>query len=267
MCEDDSVDDFDKIMRTNISVSFYGLLGLLNSLGILRRGGRALDVACGPGHFTNLVAEHGNFSNVTGVDLSEQMLSRARLNANQRGLSERVTFRAGDAVTLAGFQDNSVDLAICTNAAHHLPDTRALEGMISSLDRVTGPDGVVVIMDLTRLKHRFAIEAYGRVFGKEYIDYEMPALYEDFMNSLAAAWSPRELQLALPQKPSKNWKHFCLSPLPVNQFVLGLPTGMEASVQWEQLSRFASNVDSKYSSDMRQYLKMLQRTACREFTR
>jgi len=60
----------------------------------LPNGGRILDVGCGCGHASTALAQFGY--QVIGLDISENMISQARRNAQSMGLSENCKFRAGD---------------------------------------------------------------------------------------------------------------------------------------------------------------------------
>ena len=63
----------------------------------LPRGSRGLDVGCGIGHDTCLLAEAvGPTGHVTGLDLSPEFLVYARGAAARAGLSRRVSFQEGD---------------------------------------------------------------------------------------------------------------------------------------------------------------------------
>lgn len=57
-------------------------------------GGDVLELACGTGRVTIPAAQAGAV--VTGLDLSEEMLERAREKAEQAGVAERIRFVRGD---------------------------------------------------------------------------------------------------------------------------------------------------------------------------
>ncbi len=58
---------------------------------------RVLDLACGTGNVTELLAEHG-FSSIVGVDIAQAMIAEARKKAAQRGLN--LDYRVQDAAEL-----------------------------------------------------------------------------------------------------------------------------------------------------------------------
>jgi 2-polyprenyl-3-methyl-5-hydroxy-6-metoxy-1,4-benzoquinol methylase len=60
----------------------------------LPNGGRILDVGCGCGHASTALAQFGY--QVIGLDISENMISQARRNAQSMGLGENCAFHVGD---------------------------------------------------------------------------------------------------------------------------------------------------------------------------
>ncbi len=105
----------------------------------LPAGARVLDVATGTGVVALAVARRvGSAGKVVGVDLSPEMLARARQKLALAGLSQ-VEFREGDAQRL-DFPDQSFDVVLCASSLFFVPD------MVSALRewrRVLVPGGVV----------------------------------------------------------------------------------------------------------------------------
>ncbi|MCA9422900.1 MAG: class I SAM-dependent methyltransferase [Nitrospira sp.] len=82
---------------------------------------RIVDVGCGDGRLTQVLAERGY--DVMGVDPSPTALARLRV-PHKRGSAEALDF-----------PDNSFDVAICTEVLEHLPDAIMI-GALSELQRV-----------------------------------------------------------------------------------------------------------------------------------
>ena len=131
--------DFDKIART------YDRLNRLMTLGLDRRWrkralrgiqGNVLDVACGTGDMTVSLVERG--CTVTGVDISEEMLSIARQKAPM------VTFMIADAEHLP-FPDASFDAVTCAFGVRNFVH---LEQGLNEMLRVLKPGGQLVILEL-----------------------------------------------------------------------------------------------------------------------
>ena len=80
---------------------------------------RALDIGCGPGFFSILLAQMGY--EVTAVDYTENMLAEAKKNADFYGVP--VDFRKMDAQNLT-FGDGSFDIVISRNVLWNLEDPR-----------------------------------------------------------------------------------------------------------------------------------------------
>src|SRR5690349_9446939 len=80
--------------------------GLLAACGDVR-GRRALDVGCGHGHFSRLLARSG--AAVTGIDLSDRLLAKAVEMESAEPLG--ITYTQMDAARLGGhFAEESLDL-------------------------------------------------------------------------------------------------------------------------------------------------------------
>ena len=75
---------------------------------------RVLDVGCGPGFFSVLLAKMGH--EVTAIDYTENMLTEARKNAEHYGV--QVHFQQMDAQQLE-FEDNSFDPVSYTHLLLH----------------------------------------------------------------------------------------------------------------------------------------------------
>ncbi|MFH1486232.1 MAG: class I SAM-dependent methyltransferase, partial [Chloroflexota bacterium] len=92
-------------------------LAVARAVGKCSRG-KAIDIGCGPGMLAIELARRAPGLEIVGIDLSEGMLETARENVSRAGLSERVTFRGGDALDIP-FPDASFDLAVSTMSLHH----------------------------------------------------------------------------------------------------------------------------------------------------
>lgn len=82
---------------------------------------RVLDLGCGPGFFSMLLARLG--CRVDALDASEGMLEQARANAACAGMENEITFHKGD-IKLTCFNDNSFDAVVSRNVTWLLDDPR-----------------------------------------------------------------------------------------------------------------------------------------------
>jgi ubiquinone/menaquinone biosynthesis C-methylase UbiE len=103
-------------------------------------GSRVLDVGCGTGHLTSLLARQYSTSEVIGLDLSPVMIELARRRYRSQ---ENLSFCQGDAMDLP-YPDGSFDVAISMASIKHWPDPgRGL----AEMGRVLRPGGTALIME------------------------------------------------------------------------------------------------------------------------
>ena len=112
---------------------------------LLPRNLTLADIGCGTGSLTLELARFAR--KVIGVDLSHEMLRRARVVAKEREL-HNVEFHRGDALHLP-LETHSVDAAFCVMVLHFLPDP---ERAVGELCRITRPGGSVIVVDLVEHK-------------------------------------------------------------------------------------------------------------------
>jgi SAM-dependent methyltransferase len=109
------------------------------SLGYPVEHKTALDFGCGVGRLTR--ALNAYFERCYGVDISEQMVSRARdLNAEYAGC----TFVVNTTDLLSGSANSSVDLVYSNLVLQHLPSRRIIESYIGEFARILKPGGLLI---------------------------------------------------------------------------------------------------------------------------
>lgn len=234
-----NVTQYDQVMTTKLVLAYAAGLKIAHQARPDRQRDQAIDIACGPGHFTLCLARYLDCRSITGVDLSGPMVSIANQNAQKQGLADRVSFQTGDATNLADVEAGSCDLATFTDAAHHMPDLDTVRKVIEEMHRVTRPEGLVMVMDLVRLRTADLTERYVNLLGHDYIERGLPAFFDDFRNSMYAAWTAQELREAIPRDTDRVWCHIVPRGLPTIQVILGLPVGrrrpfIRSGVPWSK---------------------------------
>ena len=122
--------------------------GILATAELARAAGvepssRVLDLGCGIGGPARyLAATFG--CQVTGVDLSPEFIDAASYLTARSGLSDRVTFQAGDALSLP-FDDASFDVLFLQHVAMNIQDRTAL---YAEVRRILAPGGRLATYDL-----------------------------------------------------------------------------------------------------------------------
>lgn len=123
----------------------------------IRPGGRAIDVGCGTGISTRLLAARG--LHVIGVDPNAEMLEAARREHEPPG-TVSLKYGLGDA-SLAKVPDASVDLLTCFQSFHWFDPPSARH----DFRRVLAPGGRVALVWNLREEGDPVVEGYARIVG------------------------------------------------------------------------------------------------------
>jgi ubiquinone/menaquinone biosynthesis C-methylase UbiE len=99
-----------------------------------------LDVACGTGEFERLLLDKNPTQKITGIDISEKMLSVAQ---EKLVAYPNVEFHQAS-VNLLPFESHSFDVVVCANAFHYFDQPQVA---LAEIKRVLKPNGKLVILD------------------------------------------------------------------------------------------------------------------------
>lgn len=112
-----------------------------------RPAGEVLDVACGTGDLAIELSHRFPKARVTAMDLTPEMLTRARRRALRRGgPATMIRFEQGDMGELS-YESGRFDLITAGYALRNAPD---LPGAAREFFRVLAPGGVVGVLDFSR---------------------------------------------------------------------------------------------------------------------
>lgn len=99
------------------------------------KGKKVLDIACGEGYGSNLLAEYAE--QVTGVDISEEAIFHAAIAYKK----ENLRFKHGSVLNIP-FNEETFDVVVCFETLEHVSNHQK---MISELKRVLRPEGILII--------------------------------------------------------------------------------------------------------------------------
>jgi 2-polyprenyl-3-methyl-5-hydroxy-6-metoxy-1,4-benzoquinol methylase len=168
----------------------------------LPEGGRILDVGCGAGAFTSLLAGQG-FS-VVGVDQDPDVVSHAREVG--RALGGGATFEQADAFDLSGFHDR-FDLAFSIGVVEHF-DREVTVSLIKEQARCAR---FVLVAIPTRFTKYAAVITDERIYTRPELDAMVRdaglAVSDSFVYGEVPTGLARNLERLLPGMLYRRFKH------------------------------------------------------------
>ena len=199
----------------------YDLLNKLNSLGLDRhwrhvlvqsvagsRPRQILDVATGTGDVAIALAHACPVAQVTGMDLSREMMAVGVRKVEAAGLADRIGFGVGDALDI-DLPDEAVDAVTC---AFGVRNFASLEQGYREFARVLRPGGIVAVLELTEPEsgllhtgYRLYTRLYLRRMAQRYS--EDPEAYDYLLHSIARVPS-RERMTALMEQAGLEQCHY-----------------------------------------------------------
>lgn len=109
----------------------------------VRPGVRVLDVGCGVGRWSLLLAARG--ARVTGIDLSPTMVAQARRRARAAHLGEHCEFLVQDLATLD--RGERYDLVLGVTVLQHILDPESFRAALAALRAHLAPGGRLVLLE------------------------------------------------------------------------------------------------------------------------
>lgn len=144
-------------------------------------GGRAVDLGCGSGRFTGLLADR--CAQVLAVDIADREIDIAVRKRSR----PNVTYRTADLLDVAPGSDGLFDVVLSVNALFNLFRDHEPDAVLGHVRSLVAPGGTAVIVDVvsarsrSMLRHRWwGVEDAARTLGR--------------CRSAAAAWSVLRLR-------------------------------------------------------------------------
>ncbi len=168
--------------------------------------GEAVDIGCGPGHLIfDLVRQMPDLQ-LTGVDMSAEVLAQAETYAAQYGFGDRVAFKKGSAQDVP-FAGDSFDLVVSTLSLHHWHEPVAV---LDEAARIVRPGGAFLIFDLRR---DMAAPIYMLLwFATRFIVPPALRRVNEPLGSRDAAYAAHEVQELVMKSRLSGW-HLITGPL------------------------------------------------------
>jgi len=124
---------------------------VLSQLKLFNLKDSFVDVGCGSGNIIIQVAKKYPSLDLTGVDLSSEILELAKKKAVENNLNEKIGFKIGSVENLP-FPDKSVDFVLSTLSLHHWEYPKQA---FEEIFRVLKDGGILLIFDFRRDARKF----------------------------------------------------------------------------------------------------------------
>jgi ubiquinone/menaquinone biosynthesis C-methylase UbiE len=165
-------------------------LDLLASMAEAAPGGRALDLGCGPADIPVRLAQRYPALHIDAVDGAQAMLELARQALDTLpDVQPRIRLIC-DLLPCTGLSSRAYDVVMSNSLLHHLADPAL---MWETLNRRAKPGALVLVMDLARPDSVAAVDE----LVDRYAADAPPVLWQDFRNSLFAAYRVDEVEAQL----------------------------------------------------------------------
>ena len=120
----------------------------LKRIELLPERCKILDLACGTGDFTIELAKHWPNAEITGVDLTPEMIDIARVKLSE---ARNVTYLTGDAQNLSMLEAKQFSLIVCAFGFRNFP---AKAKALAECRRLLADGGRLVVLELFRPQSR-----------------------------------------------------------------------------------------------------------------
>lgn len=150
-----------------------------------------LDIATGTGDMAIRACNMLSPQQVTGVDISTQMLEEGKKKIAKLGLTSKINLQKGDSENLA-FATNNFDAVM---AAFGVRNFENLEKGLAEMHRVLKPGGALCIIEFSRPKSGFINKVY-----QTYMGIVAPQIAKAFKQNKAAYQYLNKSSIAFPER-------------------------------------------------------------------
>ncbi len=173
-------EEFEKSSKTR----FRGLLNKLTDLDIK---GNYLEVGAGSGTLAGMIVERDENINITGIEISTDMVTVANEYIKKKGLEQRINIINGDIEDEKLIKElGKFDLIYSTFSLHHWDNPKKV---ITNLMQYLNDNGVLLIYDLKRVWWLYWVPKQN-----------------GFFKSIRASYKPKEIEEILDTIGIKNYK-------------------------------------------------------------
>jgi ubiquinone/menaquinone biosynthesis C-methylase UbiE len=164
-----------------------------------RRAWRALEIGCGPGRLMKPMSRH--FGEIHGVDVSDEMIARARQNLRDVPHAHPHATSGAD---LAPFADDSFDLVYSYAVFQHIPSRDVVMQYLREAKRVLKPGGLLrcQINGLDKTAKTYDTWSGVRISAEEVRDYAI----ENDMQLLTLEGTRTQYMWTTMRKRSPGWR-------------------------------------------------------------
>ncbi len=203
-----------------------------------------LDLGCGPAVQLAQIAMLNPEAQFLGVDLSQSMLDRARVQIREQGLTN-VRLQRDDITVLATVSEHSVDAVISTMALHHLPTFAHLQACFAQIARVLKPNGALYLVDFGRLKTLRSV----LYFAYQNAAHQPHLFSLDYERSLRAAFLAEDLERAMQENLAERASLYSTFKVPFLVMIKSADRGLGADVV-ARLQELRTRLPRRYRGDL-----------------
>ncbi len=154
---------------------------------------KIIDLGTGTGLIPLEFARQTAHGNIIGIDLSEEMLLKAREHARKENLDNRIHFQLADA-TATSVSATSYDIVMSNSIVHHIPEPQRL---FVEATRLLRHGGQLFVRDLLRPETAPEVENLVQFHAANNTEFQQQLLRQ----SLHAALTISEVEAILKQIP------------------------------------------------------------------